>query len=162
MARARGAFRAYVARRGASLRGRSRAVVFVALALAACAAPPAEPPPASALAAPAEPAKPVIPAAAPAPAARALDRLVGLRAPQLAALLGRPDLRRRDGHAEIWQYRAGACVLDVFLYDENGGPRVAHAETRSRAGPRSVAPCDEAAVVAKRRAQPLRPATSRL
>src|SRR5690348_12140735 len=102
MARTRGAFRAYVARRrGAFLRGRGRAVVFVALALAACAAPPAAPPapPAVLAAPPAEAAKPVVPAVAPAPVARPLQKLIGLRAAQIAALLGRPDLRRRDGAA---------------------------------------------------------------
>ena len=94
MAGTRGAFRAYVARRGASLRGWRRVVVFEALALAACTGPAAEPP---VVATPAPPAKPVIAASGPAPAARPLDRLVGLHPGQLTALLGRPDLHRRDG-----------------------------------------------------------------
>ena len=57
----------------------------------------------------------------------------------IARMLGRPDLLRRDGDAEIWQYRAGSCILDIFLYEEPGGMRVAHADFRGNAPGRSCA-----------------------
>jgi hypothetical protein len=48
-------------------------------------------------------------------------------------LLGQPFLLKREGAAELWQYRAPNCVLDVFLYaDQGGGQRVTHAELRAR------------------------------
>jgi hypothetical protein len=59
---------------------------------------------------------------------------VGLTAPEIAAALGPPDFLRRDPPAEIWQYRASACFLDVFLYAEPGGLRAAYAEARPRNG----------------------------
>ncbi|HEV2678248.1 MAG TPA: hypothetical protein VGV37_27215 [Aliidongia sp.] len=52
---------------------------------------------------------------------------------QLMQRLGSPDFTRRDPPAEIWQYRSASCVLDVFLYPEAGGLKVAHATTRDRA-----------------------------
>ena len=47
-------------------------------------------------------------------------------------VLGAPDFVRRDGNAQIWQYRATNCVLDLFLYNANGGTVVKHAELRPR------------------------------
>lgn len=58
--------------------------------------------------------------------------LVGLTGAEVADLLGRPGFVRRDAPAEIWQYRGGDCVLDVFLYTEPGGARVQHVELRAR------------------------------
>lgn len=53
--------------------------------------------------------------------------LLGLDGSAVAALLGIPALRRRDPPAELWQYRDEACILDLFLYqDQDGG---AHAVT---------------------------------
>ena len=45
-----------------------------------------------------------------------------------------PLVRRlgRDGAAEIWRFAANSCFLDVFLYRESDGLRVAHLEARSR------------------------------
>jgi len=51
---------------------------------------------------------------------------------QLMQRLGAPDFTRRDAPAEIWQYRSASCVLDVFLYPEQGGLKVVHATTRDR------------------------------
>jgi len=61
-------------------------------------------------------------------------RFKGLWGPDVTALLGAPSFQRHDGDADIWQYYgpASACVLDLFLYPEQGQPRVAHAELRSR------------------------------
>ena len=43
---------------------------------------------------------------------------------------------RRDGAAEIWRFAADNCFLDVFLYRESDGLRVAHIEARSRSAGR--------------------------
>jgi hypothetical protein len=62
------------------------------------------------------------------------ERLAGLAAADLSALLGPPGFVRRDPPAEIWQYGTETCVLDLFLYaDAAGGPiRVEHFEFRGR------------------------------
>ena len=128
--------------RGASPRGCGRAFsLFAALAIAGCASEPtgsgksAAAPEYVGLAAPAD-----APALTPRPPrADAADRFHGLKRAELARLLGRPDFLRRDGDAEIWQYRAGSCILDLFLYEEPGGMRVAHADFRGKAPGRSCA-----------------------
>jgi hypothetical protein len=72
------------------------------------------------------------PPAAP-PAADSPRKLVGLDRPALRALLGAPGLQRVEGPAELWQYRAANCVLDVFLYaGKDGEARVTHADLRGR------------------------------
>lgn len=63
---------------------------------------------------------------------RELSILTGMDPAQLIALLGEPDLRRREPPAELWQYRNADCVLDVFLYGEGNRYRVLHSETRNR------------------------------
>lgn len=71
-------------------------------------------------------------AASPAPREEDPDKLLGLEADTIHDLLGDPALVRRDGDAEVWQYRAAACVLDLFIY---GRPkRVAHVDLRDRGG----------------------------
>ena len=69
--------------------------------------------------------------AAPAPADA--SALVGRDARAVAELLGEPQLKRRDPPAELWQYRAGPCILDLFLYagKDGGAARVAHIEIRA-------------------------------
>jgi hypothetical protein len=137
-----GAFKAGV-RRGALRKEWRRVVVLGLLLPAACAAPPAAPPgaempaiPPASVAAPAAPAASAValPAVPVSAAPGGLGRLGSARGVELAALLGRPDFLRRDGPAEVWQYRTRSCVLDFFLYDEPDGQRVAHAEARNRAG----------------------------
>ncbi len=68
-----------------------------------------------------------------APANLRADQLSGLDRGELTALLGAADFDRRDGPAEILQYRNGICTLDIFLYREsaNGAFRVAHVEARN-------------------------------
>ena len=44
------------------------------------------------------------------------QQLMGLDRDALNEKLGLPALIRRDGDAEVWQYRADRCVLDLFLY----------------------------------------------
>ena len=63
-------------------------------------------------------------------------RLMGLDRAGLAKLLGDPELTRREPPAEIWQYRGGSCVFDVFLYEEAGRQRVTYLEARDGAARR--------------------------
>jgi hypothetical protein len=68
-----------------------------------------------------------------APADIGPDHLSGLARAELTTLLGAPDFGRRDGPAEILQYRNGTCILDIFLYRESASEafRVAHVEARN-------------------------------
>lgn len=77
--------------------------------------------------------------AAAAPGAKALAlgvtepaRLKGLNPVQVREVLGSPGFTRRDAPAEIWQYRARACTLDLFLYDDGGVQAVAHYAMRGQ------------------------------
>lgn len=55
--------------------------------------------------------------------------LRGLARADVAALLGEPDLDRREANAEALLYSGGGCVLHVFLYPQQGGAfRVDYAE----------------------------------
>jgi len=88
-------------------------------------APAAEPAPQrAALPPPPKPAPPPMPP----------EKLVGLDHQALRKLLGQPVFRRTDAPAELWRYRAGRCILDLFLYpprDAPGGPlAVTHIEAR--------------------------------
>lgn len=58
--------------------------------------------------------------------------LIGRESAEVTALLGQPDFSRSDGPAEVWQYRGERCVLDVFLYKNDLGRLVEHAELRRR------------------------------
>ena len=59
-------------------------------------------------------------------------RWVGGEATVVQAALGDATLRRREPPAEVWQYRTGACVLDLVLYPDGpgGGLQVAHVAVR--------------------------------
>lgn len=95
------------------------------------------------------PATPSYPGAAgggalPSTAELAADpsRFKGLWGTDVTALLGAPSFQRHDGEAQIWQYYGpdSACVLDLFVYPEQGQPRVTYAELRSR-GPGKANGC---------------------
>ncbi len=126
--------------------------VSVALTLAACAGgsrppldtgprpaspdagiPPADPPPIASLPRVPEPA----PGSAPPGDAQ---KLIGLRGDNLRTWIGDTVFVRRDGIAEIWRFAAETCFLDVFLYRERDGLRVAHLDARARAGNQRVTP----------------------
>ena len=79
------------------------------------------------------------------------SRFKGLSGPDVTGLLGAPSFQRHDGDAEIWQYYGpgSACVLDLFVYPDQGQPRVAHAELRSR-GPGNANGCLAAILDGKR------------
>lgn len=66
-------------------------------------------------------------AAAPDPAG-----LVGKAPTVVQAAFGDATLRRREPPAEVWQYRTGACVLDLVFYPEGaaGALQVAHVALR--------------------------------
>lgn len=58
------------------------------------------------------------------------DELLGLSGDEVTVKLGRPALIRREGGAEIWQYRRTDCVLDLFMY--GSAKQVEHVDLRDR------------------------------
>lgn len=58
------------------------------------------------------------------------NHLIGLGAANILKMLGIPDFKRHDPPAEIWQYRKDGCLLDLFLYQDDGQYRVTHVEVR--------------------------------
>ena len=65
------------------------------------------------------------------------ERLIGLDSGALSALLGQPELIRRESPAQVWQYRGVDCVFDVILYQEAESTRVTYVEARDDKGGRS-------------------------
>ncbi len=59
--------------------------------------------------------------------------LVGKSGLQITSAIGAPAFRRKDGDAQIWQYRGTNCLLDVFLYKNGAALKVKYAELRRRA-----------------------------
>lgn len=58
-------------------------------------------------------------------------QFLGQEGEAISATLGAPDLVRRDGPAEVRQFRGGACTLDLFLYPGAGDVlSVRHVELR--------------------------------
>lgn len=83
--------------------------------------------------------------------------LGGISSAAVKRLLGEPDLRRLEPPAEIWQYRSADCVLEVFLYRDQGQYRVAYAETHDRGLVRvSQSSCYVSIVAARDHARPSR------
>ena len=66
------------------------------------------------------------------PRAPEIKDLAGLKPADVVSILGPPDLRRDEPPAELWQYRAADCVLNLFFYDDAGGYRLTHAEAWQR------------------------------
>ena len=118
-------------------------LIVAGVGLAACTpASMSESPPASAAGA-AEAGS--APAAAP-------GNLVGLDEAALKHWFGTPSLIRRDYPAEVWQYRAEACVLELYLYPADDHMAVTHAEARSaEATDAGLGPCLAALAEAKRK-----------
>ena len=50
------------------------------------------------------------------------ERIKGLDEAQLAALLGAPQLDRKDGPARVLRYQSDACTLFVSMYQRGGQP----------------------------------------
>jgi len=83
-----------------------------------------------------------LPRPEPAPSGPPQDvqRLVGLRGEYLRQWMGDTVFVRHDGIAEIWRFAADSCFLDVFLYREADGLRVAYLDARPRNGNQRVVP----------------------
>ena len=63
------------------------------------------------------------------------DRLVGVTPDTLERRLGKPDFRRTEPTAEIWQYGGSACSLFVYFYpDGQGQMGSAYIDARHREG----------------------------
>jgi hypothetical protein len=110
------------------LRGKAAAVaaaIAIAGALSACAAPGSSATSTTAAAPPSS----AVPDSAHAPD---LNKLAGLKPAEVLSMLGTPDLKRVEPPAELWQYRAADCVLNLFFYDEAGGYRLTHIEAWQR------------------------------
>ncbi|MFZ5791485.1 MAG: hypothetical protein ACOY3L_12380 [Pseudomonadota bacterium] len=95
-----------------------------------------------------------------APAEPADDKdVVGLSPDELQSLLGQPQMVRDETGAEVWQYRARACVLDLYLYPQEAqggaaGLRVAYLEARDRSAANFAAARCVTALMAERRELP--------
>ena len=63
--------------------------------------------------------------------------LGGLSGDEVRKLLGAPAFARSDPPAALWQYRQDGCLLDLYLYADNGGHRVRHFEFRADPGAKS-------------------------
>jgi len=120
---------------------RTLPILMTALALAACAAPPQNIAPAvtpeTVKLTPAD----LAPKAAPTVAVQrekpkiTSQQLLGQGGAWVKAQLGDPGFVRTDQSAHLWQYKNGSCVLNVFLYpDEGNAPRVLHFDARNSNG----------------------------
>ena len=61
------------------------------------------------------------------------EQLMGLGPQAISRLLGPPSLLRTEKPAQVWQYTAADCVLDIYLYAEEENPdrsRVTYYEIR--------------------------------
>jgi hypothetical protein len=133
------------------------------LALNACAADGQRPTasaslPARTVAVPSQGLAPVVMPAPQAPNGPATQprSLVGRLAQDVRTELGAPDFYLREAPAEMWQYRQGACLLEVILYADNGELRVSYAEIRSRHPAVDATACG--GLVDQLRGQPATPA----
>ncbi len=69
-------------------------------------------------------------------------RFIGAKPDFLLEELGQPSSLRKEAPAEVWQYRAELCVLDIVLYEASDGPSVVYLEARDLyAEPAETAPC---------------------
>ncbi|HUP67449.1 MAG TPA: hypothetical protein VM145_04465 [Sphingomicrobium sp.] len=70
--------------------------------------------------------------------------VVGLTPQELVGHFGNPALQVREGTSLKLQFRGRSCILDAYLYPQNGALRVTHVDTRTLAGYDS----DQAACIA--------------
>jgi hypothetical protein len=74
-----------------------------------------------------------------------LERVLGQNAAGLVSLFGTPDSDFREGAARKLQFQGPTCVLDTYLYPEDGKePRVTYVDARQPDG----TPIDRARCVA--------------
>lgn len=80
-------------------------------------------------------------------------QLLGLDRAGLSALLGEPNLVRKDAPAEIWQYVGDDCVFDVVLYQRGSDYAVSYLEARdASAAVQPAQPCLNALLRARQAA----------
>ncbi|MEX2200041.1 MAG: hypothetical protein WD711_01500 [Dongiaceae bacterium] len=82
------------------------------------------------------------------------EAIIGLDRDGLTDELGKPVFLMRAQAAEIWQYRADGCVLDLYLYEESGALRVLYLEARDSFGATQAPGACIAAVHAARQPWP--------
>ncbi len=62
--------------------------------------------------------------------------LRGRNPENIQTLFGAPEFRRRDGTAQVWQYSAEICFLDLFFYPQKDAETpasvVTHYEIRNK------------------------------
>jgi hypothetical protein len=58
------------------------------------------------------------------------EQLMGQDSQAVLVALGQPRRVRKEAPAEVWQYNAGSCVVDLFLYPDGGKQKVMHLEAR--------------------------------
>lgn len=98
-----------------------RLIIASALLLAGCATRP-QPPPVEQAPPPPQPVSPQT------------RQILGLTANELVGHFGRPALQIREGTSLRLQFRGRSCVLDTYLYPQNGVLRVTHVDARTPAG----------------------------
>jgi hypothetical protein len=114
---------------GFATAARLAAVISMAALVSACTATPGDPGNAGMAMNSIPLSLPYHHSAAHAPDVRDLN---GLKPDDVLSMLGQPDLKRDEPPAEVWQYRAADCVLNLFFYDDAGGYRLAHTESWQR------------------------------
>ena len=64
------------------------------------------------------------------------EQLLGQDTAWVDQQIGQPAFKRRDGQAEMWQYKKTKCVLSVFIYEDAPGSkrRVLHFDARDLEG----------------------------
>jgi hypothetical protein len=78
------------------------------------------------------------------PTTREPGAIVGLTPQELVGHFGNPALQIREGTSLKLQFRGRTCVLDAYLYPQNGVLRVTHVDARTLTGYDS----DQAACIA--------------
>jgi hypothetical protein len=59
------------------------------------------------------------------------QELVGLDHAVVRRALGDPQHIRNESPAQVWQYTTGDCIVDLYLYDQDGAWTVTYVEARS-------------------------------
>jgi hypothetical protein len=111
---------------------RATAIVALSLLPAACGTPHLKTAGQSASASAATGSGDSAPDAQPAGFTPTAGNLLGANPTKLEQWLGKPGVVRLDDPAQVWQYRAQGCVVDVYLYPSSDGMAVSHAEARSQ------------------------------
>ena len=52
-----------------------------------------------------------------------------LTANEVRYVFGKPDLRRQDADAEVWQYKTDSCVMDLYFY---GHGEISYVDVRTK------------------------------